>query len=457
MQTWAARELQTLDLGDARRTRRVHHLVDCLVARPQASLPDACQTWAASKAAYRLLDNPAVTPEAIRAAHVDATVARLAGQARVLVVQDTTSLDYSQHPVTQGLGPLEHPASRGLKVHSALTVSVAGVPYGLAWQHVWVRDPAAVGQRHQRRQRATADKESQRWLAGVVGSEAVIPPEIALVTIADREADLYDLFALPRRAGHDLLIRAAQDRTLADATEPLWATAQAGTRLGVHTVTVGRRPDQPIRTATLTVRVAAVQLAPPVHHRQRASCLSIPVWAIWAEEEQPPAGCAAVHWLLLTTLPVTTADEARTCLGWYAVRWLIERYHFVLKSGCRIEALQLATAARLERALALYSIVAWRLLWLTYLARQTPDAPCTVALAPAAWQALWCAHHQTPTLPDTPPTLAEAVRWIARLGGFLGRTGDGAPGVKVLWRGLQHLDDLTAMYTLLHPAAQTCG
>ena len=141
MQTWAARELQTLDLGDARRTRRVHHLVDGLVARPQASLPDACQTWAASKAAYRLLDNPAVTPEAIQAAHVDATVARLAGQARVLVMQDTTSLDYSQHPVTQGLGPLEHPASRGLKVHSALTVSVAGVPYGLAWQHVWVRIP----------------------------------------------------------------------------------------------------------------------------------------------------------------------------------------------------------------------------------------------------------------------------------------------------------------------------
>src|SRR6478672_611404 len=164
MQTWAARELQTLDLGDARRTRRVHHLVDGLVARPQASLPDACQTWAASKAAYRLLDNAAVTPDAIHAAHVDATVARLAGQRRVLLIQDTTSLDFSHHAATQGLGPLEHPASRGLKVHSALAVTLDGVPAGLVCQQVWARDPATVGQRHQRRQRATAEKESQRWL-----------------------------------------------------------------------------------------------------------------------------------------------------------------------------------------------------------------------------------------------------------------------------------------------------
>jgi hypothetical protein len=457
MQTWAARELQTLDLGDARRTRRLQHLVECLVAHPQASLPDACRTWAASKAAYRLLDNAAVTPDAIRAAHVDATVARLAGHQRVLLIQDTTSLDFSHHPATQGLGPLEHPASRGLQLHSVLSVTLAGVPAGLVSQQVWARDPATVGQRHQRRQRATAEKESQRWLDGVLDCEAVLPPDLDLVTIADREADIYALFALPRRAGHDLLIRAAHDRTLAAGAERLWAAAQAGASLGEQTVTVGRRPDQPLRTATLTVRVAAVQLAPPLHHRQRASCPAIPVWSIWAEETQPPDGCAAVQWLLLTTLPVTTLAEAATGLGWYALRWLIERYHFVLKSGCRIEALQLATAARLERALATYSIVAWRLLWLTYLARQTPDAPCTLALAPAAWQALWCAHHQTTTLPDTLPTLALAVRWIARLGGFLGRTGDGAPGVTVLWRGLQRLDDLTAMFTLLHPAAQTCG
>jgi hypothetical protein len=384
-------------------------------------------------------------------------VARLAGQPRVLLIQDTTSLDFSHHPATQGLGPLEHPASRGLKLHSVLSATLDGVPAGLVYQQVWARDPATVGQRHQRRQRATAEQESQRWIDGVVGCEAVLPPELALVTIADREADIYDLFALPRRAGHDLLIRAAHDRNLAEGSERLWAAAQAGVNLGEHTVTVGRRPDQPLRTATLTVRVATIALDPPLHHRQRARCPAIPVWAIWAAETQPPAGCAAVQWLLLTTLPVTTVAEAVTGLVWYALRWLIERYHVVLKSGCRIEALQLATAARLERALALYSIVAWRLLWLTYLARQTPDAPCTLALAPPAWQALWCVHHQTPTLPATPPTLAEAVRWIAQLGGFLGRTGDGAPGVKVLWRGLQRLDDLTAMFTLLHPAAQTCG
>lgn len=457
MQHWAADELRTLELGDPRRNRRLVQLVEALAEQPQASLPYACGNWAATKGAYRLLDNPAVTPAAIRAAHVTATVARLREHASVLVIQDTTSLDLTHHPATQGLGPLEHRARRGLKAHSALAVSLTGVPLGLLWQQLWERDPATIGQRHRRRQRATADKESQRWLDGVVASEAVVPDAVALITVADREADLYDLFAQPRRANHQLLIRAAHDRRVTADGDRLWASAQAGQVLGTQTVSVGRRPEQPVRSATLTVRVAAAQLEPPLHHRQRATCAAIPIWAIWAEEHQPPAGCAPVQWLLLSTQPVTTADDAQERLRWYALRWLIERYHFVLKSGCRIEALQLATAARLERAVATYCIVAWRLLWLTYLARQTPDAPCTVALPVAAWQALWCAHHQTTTLPDTPPSLAEAVRWIAQLGGFLGRHHDGEPGVATLWRGLQRLTDLTAMYTLLQPPAATCG
>jgi hypothetical protein len=157
--------------------------------------------------------------------------------------------------------------------------------------------------------------------------------------------------------------------------------------------------------------------------------------------------------VLLTTVPVGSWDAAVQVIAWYRARWLIERYHFVLKSGCRFEQLQLETAARLQRALAVYGLVAWRLLWLTYQARAEPDSPCTTILATHEWQALACTLLQTPLPPPTPPTLRQAVRWIAQLGGFLARKGDGEPGVQTLWRGLRRLDDIAATWLLLHPPA----
>ena len=155
--------------------------------------------------------------------------------------------------------------------------------------------------------------------------------------------------------------------------------------------------------------------------------------------------------MLLTTLPVDTFEQAAQCVHWYRFRWVIERYHLVLKSGCRIEELQVETAARLERALATYCIVAWRLLWLTYEARQQPETSCEVVLQPYEWQALYAQIHQSTTVPLTPPTLREATRWIAQLGGFLARTSDGEPGVQTLWRGWRRLEDVAAMWLLLHP------
>ena len=180
---------------------------------------------------------------------------------------------------------------------------------------------------------------------------------------------------------------------------------------------------------------------------------------VLAEEVDPPAGETAVRWLLLTTMPVSSVEAAVQVVLWYSLRWLIERYHYVLKSGCRIEELQLETMQRLERALATYCIVAWRLLWLTYEARQAPDASCEVLLHKDEWQALYATIHQTPTPPEQPPTLHEAVSWIARLGGFLGRTSDGEPGVQVIWRGWRRLQDIAATWRLLHslPPPTTFG
>lgn len=183
---------------------------------------------------------------------------------------------------------------------------------------------------------------------------------------------------------------------------------------------------------------------------------SVSVNVILVTEIDPPAGVKPIRWLLLTTLPVTNLAQAMTCIRYYTLRWLIERYHYTLKSGCQIEQLQLQTAERIKRAFATYSVVAWRLLWITYLARMEPEISCEVCLEPDEWQALACDRLGGRVPPKQPPTLGQAVLWIARLGGFLARRGDGFPGVKTIWRGLSRLADLVSMWRLLrrkpHPS-----
>jgi hypothetical protein len=289
-------------------------------------------------------------------------------------------------------------------------------------------------------------------------------PQTHFISVGDREADVYELFTAPRPAGVDLLVRAAWDRRVAHPEHSLWATVEASPAVATVTLQVPPRAAQPAhdgrparvaqpgRDATLTVRARPVTLRSPQRRVRVPDQPRVPrvmVGAVLARELRPPTGCDRLEWLLLTTCAVPDVDAALDCLAWYACRWGIEVFHKVLKSGCHIEAKQLETADRLRRCLALYSVVAWRVLYATLLARVLPDAPCTALLAPEEWQALYCITHATPGVPATPPALRDAVRWIARLGGFLGRTRDGEPGPTVLWRGFQRLYDHTAMYRLM--------
>ena len=463
MTSWA-QELRGPALGDRRRLGRLRRLVIALAAHAEARLGEALVSWAALKAAYRFFSNRAITAEAILATALPACQARCAAEATVLLVQDTTVLDYSAHPTTARLGHIGRGKQQGLLVHSALAVGTAaqaGVPLGLLAQERWVRPRTPAHTAAQRRIRPLAEKESARWLRVEAASLAVLPPGVAAVTIADREADLFPLFAAARPAHAALLIRATHPRRVAEAEGTLWAAVAAAPVGGEHTVALRRSDERPARTARCTVRTRSITLLPPQNQRTGERWgAPVALTAILVEEDQPPAGTTPLCWLLLTSLAVP--DLATTCqlITWYSFRWLIERYHFVLKSGCRLEALQLQTAPRLENALAVCCLVAWRILWLTYLARAQPEAPCTVALTDVEWQALCCRIQHTATPPATPPTLGAAVRAIAALGGFLGRRHDGEPGVLTLWRGLTRLQDLVHAYRLFHPAhaaVRECG
>jgi hypothetical protein len=442
MNNWIKHELRYLSLGDQRLNARCAKLVEGLAAHPAQSVPQALGSWAATKAAYRFWDNERVRPQDIRAAHRRATVERLPPTGPVLAIQDTTTLSFAHHPGTSGLGYLSRPAQRGLWVHSVLCASGDGVPLGLLHQHMWTRPLSDLGKRKKRRQKATRDKESQRWLTGLRATFDALPAERAIITVADREADFYDLFAAPRRPGLDLLIRARGRRRVRHELKLLGPALRAQAVAGTLTVTVPRKAGQPERQAHLTIRFGSFLIQPPSTHPHRRQCAELPLQAILVEEEAPPPGCKAITWLLLTTLPIETLAQAEQAVQWYSLRWLIERYHFTLKSGCQVEELQLGTADRLYRAVATYALVAWRLLWLTYEARQRPEASCEEVLTPAQWQVLHAQVHPQEPLPSTPPRLAAAVRWIAQLGGFLARKGDGDPGVKTLWRGWCRLEDL---------------
>jgi Transposase Tn5 dimerisation domain len=198
------------------------------------------------------------------------------------------------------------------------------------------------------------------------------------------------------------------------------------------------------------VRSSQLTLKPPRNHSQRQQLLPIDLNAILVEEENVSSDVEPIRWLLLTTLKVEAFDELVRCIRWYSYRWLIERYHYVLKSGCGLEQLQLETSDRIIRALATYSIVAWRLLWLTYESRVNGQQPCDTVLEDHEWQALYCHVHNCLTLPPVPPSLHQTVRWIAQLGGFLGRIHDGEPGVKTIWRGLRRLHDIASTWKLLN-------
>jgi transposase-like protein/transposase Tn5 family protein len=452
--SWAVREFAETDLGDARRTQRLVALATLLAQRPGASLPKACGSRARLKADYRFFDNAAIEAQALLASHVAATTTRLAAVPRVLAVQDTTELDWTAHPATTGLGPLAHPAHQGLPVHTTLALTPERVPLGLLAQQVWAREPAATGQRVTRTRRPIAEKDSQTWLTSVEAVLAAHTPcrQTRFICIGACEADGYDLFLHERPSGVDLLVRAAWNRRVDQPERYLWAQVAAHPVVATRTVRVPRRGAQPARPATLKVRWCLVLLCPPTH-RQAEKLPTVAVWAVPALEEHPPAGREPIHWRLLTSGPVHTTADALERVDWYACRWGIEVWHKVLKSGCRIAARQLQSAERLQRCLPLYSVIAWRLLYATMLSRAAPEAPCTALLEPEEWQALHCAIHRTPTPPDTPPSLRQAVHWLGRLGGFLGRRCNGDPGVTVLWQGFQHLTDLTTMYCIMRPAS----
>jgi hypothetical protein len=406
---------------------------------------------AKTKAAYRFFDNERLGLEPLLRGHVEATAGRASRHEVVLAVQDTTTLNDTAHPETDGLGPIAttHDESVGLLVHDTMAFSTEGTPLGLVDVQCWARDPQQAGKKSKRKELPIEQKESQKWLRSYRAAAEVqkLCPQTTVVSVGDREADLYELFHEAKRtpSGPKLLVRAERGRLRrvgspeAEEHDLLWGKMSTEPVSGHADVLIPRRGSRAARTARLEVRYARVTLKPP---KKSPALDGVSAWVVYAREaDAPPEVESPLEWMLLTTVEVSDHAQALERLRWYTLRWGIEVYHRVLKSGCRIEDRQLRDAARIESCLAIDLVVAWRIFWLTKQGRETPDVPCSVFLEEDEWKALYVAVHEAPP-PAEPPSLREAVRLIASLGGFLGRKRDGEPGTTTLWRGLNRLDGI---------------
>ncbi len=453
---WAQEEFAACTLKDPRQIKRLGKIAEDMMNQPQASLHAASGDWAASKAAYRFFASP-IKADAVLSGHRHKTIERLRGHAVVLAVQDTTALNFTTQRAKRGLGSIGTKSSgaKGFYGHTTLAVDLEGCALGVLDVQSYVRQ----GPPAKRQRKAEAlQRESARWLNSLAHCQQAAHccgPSTQIIAVADREADFYEFFAYAAQEAPQVgvLVRAKHDRELAGGR--LFAQIREQPALGELQIEVPRSAGRKKRPAHLQIRATIVHLQAPAHWRDAAQRPVLELWAIEVWEAAPPKGQPAICWRLLTTRPAKTLAAGVEIVRFYNLRWTIEVWHKILKSGCQVEAHQLRSFERLERVLRLDAIIAWRVLYLMSQGRSHPEQSCAVALEEEQWKALY-SFTQKAAPPERPPSLGEAMRWIARLGGFAGRKGDGHPGPQVLWRGLAKLETLAQAWLTFVPP-KTCG
>ena len=445
---WGAKEFSGLDLGDKRLNKRAIKLVEQFADKPTASIPVAAGGWADTIAAYRFLDNEDASWEKILEPHVVQTQQRMSVHPVVLCLQDTSELDFNGQDI-KGLGSLSYDAQRGMYLHPTYAVTPQREPLGVTALWMWARERKDEIKNEQGEKQPNGAiekdeaKESIRWITGYEGvaKMAAALPATRLVYVADRESDIV---ALMQRADEldtpaDWLVRAQHNRNLPDG-EKLWTRTCKGKALGEIIFTMPARDGKKAREVRQQLWAKRVRIP-------AGKSVTIEVTCLIAREINPPSGVKPVEWRLLTNRCAPKLADVIELIDWYRARWEIEMFFNVLKNGCRVEALQLSTIDRLERALALFVVVTWRISHLMRLGRICPDMDAALFFHADEIRGAYLLAKKK--RPPTPPTINQVLRIVAQLGGFLGRKGDGEPGVKTIWIGLQRvMDSATTLQAL---------
>ncbi len=460
---WSSEEMAGVTLGDKRLNKRAVEVLEKLGKHPSGSIPYGCDEWADTKATYELFKNEKVTAEKLRKPHQDRTWARVREHACVLAAQDTSFLNYSHYKKIEGLGSIgtKEQNLQGIVMHNTMAVTPEGVSLGNLHQMLWVRSEEEQNMTaEEKKNRPIEEKESYKWIESLNVIHENTPEDTLIVSVCDAESDVYELLVEADKIGAKYLIRAAQDRRVLEPEIGKIRTSLFACKPKAHlTIKVSAKKNEPAREARVSVRYRKIKLKAP--YRLKEVCPeplpNLTVYAILVREDNPPSGMTPVEWVLLTNVTVKQIEDALERIEWYCQRWQIEIFFKVLKSGCRIEHRRLKNFARLQPCIALFSIIAWRIHWLTNVQRIDPTLPCTTALADHEWRALYALATRLATEPSEIPTVGQVVIWIAQLGGFLNRKGDGHPGVTVIWRGWQRLQDSLSMWLIFNSPKKLMG
>jgi hypothetical protein len=447
---WTEEEFGAIELYDNRLRQRLFQVAEDMFWRPGGLIPEACNgSYAKARGAYRLFANDKIDMPTVMKPHIEATASRAREHRIVLAVQDTTTLNYTTHTATGGMGPIntKGDSGTGLILHDTVAFTPEGLPLGLVDVQCWARDPEAAGKSQKRKSLPIEEKESMKWLNSYrsVCEVQKLCSDTMLVSVGDREADIYELFcerATEEERPH-LLVRANKGNHRKIDGLTVWDTLAAEPVAGYQEIKVPGKGSRPARTAKLAVHHKEVTLTSPKDKKLPRQSL----WAIYVHEVDYKKDVKEpLDWMLFTTVPTSSFEEACERIQWYTQRWNIEVFHRTLKSACRIEDRRLYDADSLQACLAIDMVISWRIYWLTKQGRQTPDVSCDVFLSQHEWQAL-CAYvkHE---IADAPPRLHDAMLMIGALGGHLGRKNDPPPGTLAMRKGLERLHDIAIAFQL---------
>lgn len=461
LNTWIDQECRECKFADVRLEKRFRKLVEQVSDGVGNSIPLACQDWANTKAAYRFFSNERISEGEILGGHFQATRKRFdSAPGPILVLHDTSEFVY-RRPDDSPIGIIRRPAFakskidperytvRGILMHSSLAVTQKGIPLGLAAIKFWTRSQFKGCNALKRKINPTRipieEKESFRWIENLRQSSALLGEPERCVHIGDRESDIYELFSTAQALDTRFLVRTCVDRLAGNGEHTINAEMSAAKVKGTHRIEV-RTKRSAVSTAILDVKYQKIQILPPIGKSKEYSALTLTV--IHARERGTPEDREGIEWKLITNLPIDSLGAAIEKLNWYAMRWKIETFHKILKSGCKAEESKLRTSERLARFVAVLCIVGWRVFWLTMSNRATPDALASNALTPLECKILDQLVHENAASGQPNRTIAFYLKKLARLGGYLARKKDPPPGNMVMWRGMSRLTDIQLGFLL---------
>jgi len=457
-----AAELDGIDLGDKRLNDRSRILIERMGANMAASINASCQGWSETNAAYKFFDNDKVDPEKILRPHREATEKRIHEEKVVLVIQDTTELDFSKHP-TRDSGVLDADYRYGLYDHSHIAFTPERLCLGVVGVEFFSRTPESLGKAQERTNDPIETKESFRWLKGyrLACELAASCPTTQIVSVADRECDIYDIFleTQEHETPADFVIRAKQDRRLperdpaagTDAYHSVIDEVATSALMTTRQIDLPRTPKRDARQATLEIRAAQVRVRPPTH---RGDLDEVTYNVVLVEEVGGPRDGTDVCWLLITSLPIDSVKSVLLVLDYYVARWPIEVFFRVFKTGCRVEDIQLETDRRLMNCLMFYKVITWRIMNVTFLGREYPDMACDEIFADVEWKPVWKIVSEHP-LPKKAPPLSVFMPMLAELGGYNNRSTDHPPGPQAIWVGIRRMTDFAIAWTAFGPKDDT--